>query len=62
MFLNRIFATKTLEMVRAIHERLGIEGMGDDPELREVIRTTRVEEIAEELRRTRDEEAGRANG
>ena len=36
-------ATEMLEMLRAIHERLGLDGAAEDPELREMIRTTQVE-------------------
>lgn len=49
-------ATKMLEMLRATHDRLGLEGASKDPELREMIRTTQVELIADELKRARETE------
>jgi uncharacterized membrane protein len=48
-------ATKMLEMLRAIHTRLGLDAAARDPELREMIRTTQVEVLADELKRTREE-------
>ena len=50
-------ATKMLEMLQDIHTRLGLTGAARDPELREMIRTTQVEVIADELKRTREEDA-----
>jgi uncharacterized membrane protein len=49
-------ATKMLEMLQDIHTRLGLTGAARDPELREMIRTTQVEVIADELKRARQEE------
>jgi uncharacterized membrane protein len=48
-------ATKMLEMLRAIHTRLGLDTAARDPELREMIQTTQVEVLADELKRTREE-------
>jgi uncharacterized membrane protein len=50
--------TKMLEMLRAIHTRLGLDAAAKDPELREMIQTTQVELIADELKRVRAEETG----
>ena len=47
-------ATKMLEMLRAIHTRLGMDGAARDPELKEMLRTTQVEVIADELKRARE--------
>ena len=47
--------TKMLEMLGAIHTRLGLTAAAKDPELREMIQTTQVELIADELKRTREE-------
>ena len=57
-------ATKMLEMLRAIHDRLGLAATARDPELREMIRTTQVEVLADELKRAReaDEAAGDGAG
>jgi uncharacterized membrane protein len=48
-------ATKMLEMLRAIHARLGLDAAATDPELRQMIGTTQVELMADELKRTREE-------
>ena len=48
--------TKMLEMLQDIHTRLGMKDAAKDPELREMIRTTQVEVIADELKRTREED------
>jgi uncharacterized membrane protein len=48
--------TKMLEMLRAIHTRLGLGAAAKDKELGEMIQTTQVELIADELKRTRTEE------
>lgn len=48
-------ATKMLEMLRAIHTRLGMDGAAKDAELREMIQTTQVELLSDELKRTREE-------
>jgi uncharacterized membrane protein len=48
-------STKMLEMLRAIHTRLGLADAARDPELHEMIRTTQVELISDELKRTREE-------
>ena len=50
-------ATKMLQMLREIHTRLGLDAAAKDPELREMIRTTQVELLADELKRTREAEA-----
>ncbi|QJW93293.1 DUF1003 domain-containing protein [Frigoriglobus tundricola] len=50
--------TKMLQMLRAIHARLGMSASAHDPELQEMIQTTQVEVIADELRRTREEVEG----
>jgi uncharacterized membrane protein len=50
--------TKMLEMLRAIHARLGLDAAAKDPELKEMIQTTQVEVIADELKRTREEAEG----
>ena len=52
-------ATKMLEMLRAIHGRLGLDAAATDPELRQMIGTTQVELLSDELKRTREEEADR---
>ncbi len=51
--------TKMLEMLQAIHTRLGLNTAAKDPELREMIKTTQVELIADELKRTREEKDDR---
>ena len=48
-------ATKMLEMLRAIHTRLGLDAAAKDPELRQMIRTTQVGLLSDELKRTREE-------
>ena len=48
--------TKMLEMLRAIHARLGLDAAAKDPELRQMIQTTQVEVLADELKRTREAE------
>ena len=48
--------TKMLEMLREIHTKLGLGAAAKDPELREMIQTTQVELIADELKRSRTEE------
>ncbi len=48
-------ATKMLQMLGAIHARLGLSAAAHDLELQEMIQTTQVEVIADELRRTREE-------
>lgn len=48
--------TKMLEMLREIHTKLGLGAAAQDPELREMIQTTQVELIADELKRSRAEE------
>jgi uncharacterized membrane protein len=53
--LAELETTKMLEMLRAIHTRLGLNSASKDPELQEMIQTTQVEVIADELRRTREE-------
>ena len=45
-----------LEMLREIHTKLGLGAAAKDPELREMIQTTQVELIADELKRSRTEE------
>ena len=55
-------ATKMLEMLRAIHTRLGMDAAAKDPELGEMIRTTQVEVIADELKRTREEDEAAGPG
>jgi hypothetical protein len=47
-------------MLREIHARLGLGAAAKDPELREMIRTTQVELIADELKRVRAEDEGAA--
>ena len=47
--------TKMLEMLRAIHNRLGLDAAATDPELRQMIRTTQVGLLSDELKRTREE-------
>jgi uncharacterized membrane protein len=54
-------ATQMLEMLREIHTKMGLHAAARDPELKEMIRTTQVEVIADELKRTREEE-GQAPG
>ena len=49
-------STKMLEMLQDLHTRLGMKEAAKDPALREMIRTTQVEVIADELKRTREEE------
>jgi uncharacterized membrane protein len=49
-------STKMLEMLRAIHTRLGLGAAAKDKELGEMIQTTQVELIADELKRSRTEE------
>ncbi len=46
--------TKMLEMQRAICSHLGLPGAGRDRELAEMIRTTRVEVLAGELKKSRE--------
>jgi uncharacterized membrane protein len=48
-------ATKMLEMLRAIHGRLGLGAAAKDPDLHQMIQTTQVELLADELKRTREE-------
>jgi uncharacterized membrane protein len=48
-------ATKMLEMLRAIHARLGLDAAAKDKELGEMIQTTQVELISDELKRSRTE-------
>lgn len=48
-------STKMLEMLRAIHASLGLDAAAKDPELGEMIRTTQVEVLADELKRTREQ-------
>ncbi|MDB5312576.1 MAG: hypothetical protein JWO38_6778 [Gemmataceae bacterium] len=50
-------ATKMLQMLQMICDRLGLDKMAHDPELKEMIRTTHVEELAKELEKARDEVA-----
>ena len=47
--------TKMLQMLRDIHTKLGLGGAAKDPELKEMIQTTQVELIADELKRARAE-------
>ena len=49
--------TKMLEMLRDIHTKIGLGTAAKDPELREMIQTTQVELIADELQRSRTDEA-----
>lgn len=48
-------ATKMLEMLRAIHTRLGLDAAAKDPELRAMIQSTQVGILSDELKRTREE-------
>jgi uncharacterized membrane protein len=52
-------ATKMLVMLRAIHGRLGLDAAATDNELRQMINTTQVGLLSDELRRSREEEADR---
>ncbi len=53
-------ATKMLQMLQAIQTRLGLHAAAKDPELREMIRTTQVELIVDELKRTREDAEGQS--
>jgi uncharacterized membrane protein len=45
-------ATKTLQMLRRICQRLGIEDVGDDVDIKILSQNTAVDELAEELKKT----------
>jgi len=51
--------TKTLQLLQRIAERLGLQEVKQDEELKEMIQTTHIEELAEELKKARagDEKA-----
>jgi uncharacterized membrane protein len=48
--------TKTLQMLQRISERLGLQEVARDKELKQMIETTHVEELAHELQKAREEE------
>ena len=48
-------ATKVLEMLRAIHTRLGLNAAAKDAELGEMILTTQIGLLSDELKRAREE-------
>ncbi len=48
--------TKTLQMLQRICEHLGLNEVAKDKELKEMIRTTHVQEVAEELKKAREAE------
>ncbi|HEX4613703.1 MAG TPA: DUF1003 domain-containing protein [Urbifossiella sp.] len=55
-------ATKILEMLQALHGRLGLHAAAADRELGEMIRTTQVEVLSGELKRSREEYDGTPGG
>ena len=44
-----------LESAARVHTRLGLDAAAKDPELRQMIQTTQVEVLADELKRTREQ-------
>ena len=55
-------ATKMLQMLREISGRLGLDRVANDPELTQMIRATRLDELARELEKARDEAAPDGEG
>jgi uncharacterized membrane protein len=49
--------TKTLQMLQRICERLGLEEVGKDKELQQMIETTHVDQLAHELQKARADQA-----
>jgi uncharacterized membrane protein len=52
--------TKTLQMLQRIAEHLGLQEVTKDRELKQMIQTTHVEELAEELKKAREAEEAAA--
>jgi uncharacterized membrane protein len=55
-------ATKMLQMLREVCGRLGLDRVANDPELAQMIRATRIEELAHELEKARDDTAPDPDG